>query len=100
MQKAAVLRFRLECMADCVTQIQHAAQSAFVFVGGNDFRLQFHRLRDQPLQFHRIAFQNLRAILFEAQEQLHVSDDAALQRLVQPGAKLAVGQASSAPSDR
>ncbi len=39
-----------------------------------------------------IALQNARAVLFEAQKQLNVPDNSALQRFVKSGAKLAVGK--------
>ena len=92
MQQPTVAGLGFERVADRVAKVQHAAQAVLALVRGNDFRFQFHGLRDQPLQFHRIAFQNARAILLEAQKQFDVADDAALQRFVESGAKLAIRQ--------
>ena len=49
-------------------------------------------MRDEPLEFNRISLQNSSAILFEAQKQFDVSDNAALQRFVKSGAELAIGK--------
>ncbi len=54
-------------------------------------------MSDQPLQFHGIALQYARAILLEAQEQLDIADDAALQGLVQSRTKFAVRQSLEHP---
>ncbi len=82
-KQALVAGFGLERVADGVAEIEHAAQAAFVLVGGNDFGFQLHGLRDKAFQFHRIALQNLRALLFKAQEKIEIADDAALERLVE-----------------
>src|SRR5439155_1435963 len=81
-----------ERVADGMAEIEDAAQTALVFVGGNHFGLQLHGLSNQPLQFHGVALQDLTAILFEAEEELDISDHAALQRFIESGAEFTVGQ--------
>ncbi len=73
-----------------MSEVQHAAQSFFTFVGGYNFGLQLHRLSDEPLQLNGIPLENLCPVQFETQEQFYVSDDAALEGFVKPRPKLAI----------
>ena len=91
MEKATVAGFGLQSVANGVAQIENAAQTVFALVGRDDFGLQLDRLRDEPLEFDGIAFENPGSILLKAQKQIDVSDNSALQSLVKPGPKLAVG---------
>jgi hypothetical protein len=49
-------------------------------------------LRDEAFNLDRIALQNLSPLLFEAQEKIDIANDAALERFIQAGAKLAIGE--------
>lgn len=50
-------------------------------------------MRNYPLQFQWIPLQDAGAILLEAQKQLDIPDDSALERFVQSSAEFTIGQA-------
>src|SRR5579863_4928311 len=91
-KQAAVAGFRLQCVAYGVAKVENAAQAAFLFIGGNNFGFQLHTLGNQTFDFHGIALQNLGALLFEAQEEIEIADNAAFQGLVKPCAEGSFGQ--------
>ena len=66
-------------------RFRHLPQAAFAFVGTYDRRLQAHRIGNHFLHHRRVAIQNLTAPIFKQVEQSRISDNAALQRLIQAG---------------
>ena len=69
-----------------MAKIEHLPQTALAFVGTHHRRLQAHRVGNHLLNHHRVAIQNLAPPVFKQPEQSRISDNAALQRLVQAGA--------------
>ncbi len=92
MQEVFVTGFHFQRMPDGVAEIQDAAQIALAFVGGDHVGLHAHRLGNQPLQRRRVLLQNALVVLLDEVKNVGAANDAALQRLVHSGAKLAVGQ--------
>src|SRR5580658_3451210 len=67
-------------------KVEHLPQSAFALVSAHHRSLEAHGIADHFLYHHRIAIENLAALVFEEAKQTRISNDAALQRLVEPGA--------------
>jgi len=92
MKKMLVSGCGLQGMSNRMPEIQNPAQVAFALIGGNHFRFQAHRFCNCPSQEFRVTAQVTDGRTAQTLEEFSISDNAALQSLIHPGAELAIGE--------
>src|SRR5437764_7719583 len=79
-------------MTERMAKVENTPYAAFLFIRGNDLRLELDRLRNRPREQLSVFAQRLNRTLCQSLKQFRVSNDAAFNGFVHSCAEFALKQ--------
>src|SRR5436309_13425205 len=79
-------------MAEGMAKVENTPYAAFLFIRGNDLRLELDGLRNRPREQLSVFAQKLNRTLCQSLKQFRVANDAAFNGFVHSCAEFAFGQ--------